>query len=432
MAAGEPYRELLHRLPVGIVVHAPDSRIVFGNHHAAALLGLSEAQLTGKTALDPVWHFVGEEGERLPPADYPVSRVMASGEAEIDRVLGVFRPDLGAVRWMLVSAFPEFDAGGALQSVLVNFYDISRLKQTEQALKERARQLQFVLEGAELGFWDWNIETGEVVRNERWAIMLGYEHHEIEHTTRQWADFVHPDDRERAWASIHAVLEGRAAQHRLEYRMCHKDGTFRWILDQAKVMERAADGRPLRMCGTHADVTERKLLEEAIRRQAEVDYLTGVFNRRHFVAAGETEIGRALRYGNELSILMMDVDYFKQVNDRHGHRVGDAVLRHLVEVCVGTLRSIDIVGRLGGEEFAVLLPETDCTAAVEVAERLREAIAAARVAVDGVPVQVTVSIGVAPMSSCDDDMDVLLGRADAALYEAKRGGRNRVCAAAPE
>lgn len=426
----EQHHELLQKLHVGIIVHAPDTRIVFSNRRASELLGLSQDQMHGKVALDPAWCFINEDGETVFPAEYPVSRVITTREPVIDQVFGVKQSDQHPIVWASVSAFPEFDAMGELKQVVVNFYEISQLKKAEQTLKERATQLQFVLEGAELGFWDWNIATGAVDRNERWAVMLGYSHSEIQQTTQQWSDFVHPGDRERAWKSINTVLEGHSPIHKLEYRMLHKDGSIRWILDQANVMQRDVEGKPIRMCGTHADVTERKSLEEAVARQAQIDYLTGAFNRGHFMERAELELGRAVRYGNELSIFMMDIDFFKQINDRHGHKVGDSVLKKLAEVCQVTLRANDIFGRLGGEEFAVLLPETDKTSAVEVAERLREAIAHAKVPLEGgLPVQFTVSIGVTSMSPMDGSMDELLHIADTALYDAKNSGRNKVCIA---
>ncbi len=147
---------------------------------------------------------------------------------------------------------------GSLDYVVAMVEDITERKQSEFALENSEKQLRFVLEGSELGFWDWDIATGKVDRNEQWALMLGYTHVEIKNTTRQWSDFIYPDDRKRAWDSINAVIEGRSSMHRLEYRMLHKDGGNRWILDQASVMQRDADGKSLRMCGTHTDITARK------------------------------------------------------------------------------------------------------------------------------------------------------------------------------
>ncbi len=241
----------------------------------------------------------------------------------------------------------------------------------EDALREREEQLRFVLEGSELGFWDWNIETQNVKRNERWAIMLGYTYEEIQQTTQQWTDFIYPDDRARAWESIKDVLEGRSLIHKIEYRMLHKDGGYRWILDQAKVMQRDIHGNPIRMCGTHTDVTDRKNMELELERQAHIDYLTGINNRRHFMMLANNELRRDKRHHHDLSLLMFDVDHFKAINDQYGHQVGDHVLQKLVTECREHLRTEDIFGRIGGEEFAVLLPETGIEAAIEVAERLR-------------------------------------------------------------
>ena len=306
---------------------------------------------------------------------------------------------------------------------------ITARKNAERALEERATQLQFVLEGGELGFWDWHIAQNTVERNARWATMLGYTHAELQRTTQQWADFVHPDDRERAWASIYDAVEGRTPAHKLEYRMLHKDGSVRWILDQAKVMERDASGKAVRMCGTHTDVTERKLMEEELTRQAHVDYLTGVFNRRHFMERAEQELQRSNRYGNALSLFMLDIDHFKPINDRYGHKVGDLVLTALAQWCRTALRDADILGRMGGEEFAVLLPQTDRATAIEVAERLRALVERSSVPLEGgLPIRLQVSIGVSSMTASEDNIDVLLHRADTALYVAKNTGRNRVCA----
>jgi diguanylate cyclase (GGDEF)-like protein/PAS domain S-box-containing protein len=142
--------------------------------------------------------------------------------------------------------------------------------QANLALKESDEQMQLVLAGADLGFWDWDIVSGNVERNNRWAEMLGYTYQEIKHTTSQWSDFVHPLDRERAWESINDVLEGRSKYHSLEYRMLTKDGDYRWIHDQANVMKRDINGKPLRMSGIHSNITNRKLAEEKLKLAASV------------------------------------------------------------------------------------------------------------------------------------------------------------------
>jgi diguanylate cyclase (GGDEF)-like protein/PAS domain S-box-containing protein len=305
-----------------------------------------------------------------------------------------------------------------------------RIEATENEHKILAseEQLKLVLQGAELGFWDWNIMTGKVERNEQWANMLGYSLQEITQTSKQWLDFIHPEDREKAWHSIEDVINGRSNAHNLEYRMLHKDGSIRWILDQANIMQRDTEGKPIRMSGTHSDVTERKEMIMKLQRQANIDYLTLASNRGYFMEQAELELNRAVRYGNALSLLMLDIDFFKQVNDAHGHRAGDAVLKKLVEVCREILREVDIIGRIGGEEFAILLPETASDEAVDVAERLREVMENTKVPLeDGLPLRFSLSIGVTSLTSKDDNVDVLLNSADKALYSAKNSGRNKVC-----
>jgi len=137
-------------------------------------------------------------------------------------------------------------------------------------LKTSDERMQLVLEGAELGSWDWDIVTNKVERNERWATMLGYSYKEIKHTTKQWSDFIHPQDRERAWLSINDVLEGHSDSHSLEYRMLTKKGDYVWIHDQANVMKRDSDGKALRMSGTHTDITHRKAAEEKLKLASSV------------------------------------------------------------------------------------------------------------------------------------------------------------------
>jgi diguanylate cyclase (GGDEF)-like protein/PAS domain S-box-containing protein len=173
---------------------------------------------------------------------------------------------------------------------------------------------------------------------------------------------------------------------------------------------------------------ENRQVHNELERQAHSDYLTGLNNRRHFLEMAEKELARTLRYHNELSILMLDVDHFKLVNDTYGHKVGDLLLQRLSAICRSTLRDVDIIGRIGGEEFAVLLPETGCDQAMEVAERLRDAIATAQVALnDGLPLHFTVSLGVTTLAESGINIDTLLNQADQALYQAKNTGRNRTC-----
>ena len=173
------------------------------------------------------------------------------------------------------------------------------------------------------------------------------------------------------------------------------------------------------------DITASKVMENELRRLAQTDPLTGAFNRRHGRERLNAELARRERYGTVVSILLIDIDHFKSINDKHGHEAGDDALRAMVSRLGGLLRTIDLVIRWGGEEFLVILPETGAEGAAATAERLRQGIAA-----DGAaPIRLTVSIGVAE-ADCGDP-DNLLRRADAALYRAKAEGRDRIVVAEP-
>ncbi|MFD1625817.1 diguanylate cyclase [Azospirillum griseum] len=174
------------------------------------------------------------------------------------------------------------------------------------------------------------------------------------------------------------------------------------------------------------DVSERKRVETELRRMATTDPLTGLHNRRRFWELAEVEIARLRRYGRPVSVLMLDIDRFKTINDRFGHAVGDQALCALAAVCQAEVRDTDHIGRLGGEEFAIILPETDLPAAREVAERLRQRLAATDIpCLDGV-LRMTVSVGVTLCRDGDVTIERALVRADRALYTAKANGRNRV------
>lgn len=157
------------------------------------------------------------------------------------------------------------------------------------------------------------------------------------------------------------------------------------------------------------------------------DFLTGAFNRRYLFEIAETELKRHRRHNKNTSIMMIDVDHFKDINDRHGHSIGDRALRHLVQICRKNLRDEDIFARIGGEEFCVLLPETDASTAKDAAERLRQSIKNTPMELDEQLLRMTVSIGLSGISPDEnDDINYWLEQADQALYHAKRNGRDQV------
>jgi diguanylate cyclase (GGDEF)-like protein len=167
-------------------------------------------------------------------------------------------------------------------------------------------------------------------------------------------------------------------------------------------------------------------LEIELERLATTDPLSNAFNRRHFTKSADIEIARSVRHGHALALLMLDIDHFKSINDTYGHHVGDLAIYEFAETCRKLLRRSDVLGRMGGEEFAVFLPETPPAGALHIAQRLCEQISQLEMPTEKGPLKFTVSVGVGIWRGNDDTLGELLQRADAALYEAKHRGRNQV------
>ena len=223
-----------------------------------------------------------------------------------------------------------------------------------------------------------------------------------------------------------------APRHYLAVPLFSGSGAFRLLLVGRAL--KSVDKQQMDVAGAMARqvsvaLDNAQLIKE-LENLATTDGLTRLYNRRHFMERAESEFERSRRYQRELSVLLLDADHFKNVNDTYGHEVGDRVLRVLANACRQCLRQLDVLGRYGGEEFVVLLPETPAALAFEAAERLRSQIQQLRIPTHGDDVRITVSIGVATATSATESIAALINEADRALYEAKRSGRNHVVAAA--
>jgi diguanylate cyclase (GGDEF)-like protein/PAS domain S-box-containing protein len=310
----------------------------------------------------------------------------------------------------------------------------------EVRLHDREQQLQLVLDASQLGFWDWDLVKNKVIRNERWATMLGYHLNDIEFTVKQWVDFIHPDDQAMAYQSIQDCLAGTSPVHSIEYRMRTKDGQYKWILDQAQVVERDVNHNALRMCGTHTDITERKLMEEQIRHQALYDGLTQLPNRYLFEDRLRQAMMKSKRTGCYGALMFLDLDNFKPLNDQYGHAVGDLLLIEVAARLKSCVREADTVARIGGDEFVVELEQLDTDKqlsekeAEATADKIRQLLAEPYVlktttgaGKDSTVVHhCTASIGVVLFIGNEVAPEEILKRSDDAMYLAKDSGRNQV------
>ena len=289
------------------------------------------------------------------------------------------------------------------------------------AIVDRSPTIVFLAEYEGPGQWKL-VFVSEGIRR------LGYEPQDIMDGEVNYEDAIVEADRADRAEQLKAHLRAGDREFALEYSVRTADGEVRWAHDQ-RIVERDADGSLRHLEGLISDVTERKQLQLELEQLATTDSLTGILNRRAFTREAVQELERARRYGRPVSLLMLDVDYFKVVNDRYGHGVGDLTLQAFAQVTRAGLRRLDVLGRVGGEEFAVAMPETDGTLAVLVAERVREAVARHAIPADEGEVHITVSVGVATWRGEDEDLDTLMKRADDALYAAKEQGRDRVVVA---
>ena len=300
-------------------------------------------------------------------------------------------------------------------------------------LAENHTKLEFVINSTGLGIWDWEVQTGKAVFNERWANIIGYTLEELSPVSIDtWMNYAHPDDLSESDRLLKELWAGKSQLYMFESRMKHKDGHWVWVYDTGQVIEWESEGVPKRMLGTHLDITEKQRtiykLDEANKRLKELSYLdslTKIPNKRAYDEELSSQVAAAKRSKNPLSFLLIDIDDFKNYNDNYGHETGDKILFGVAQIIQSALRrKTDFVARLGGDEIAIILPYTDIAGAVIVAEKIHQTILDEK---ENQPFatlreRVTLSIGV---SSSEISIGSLFAHADAALYLAKKQGRNR-------
>lgn len=435
----DSYLDVLQNLHTAVVIHAADTRIVFSNQRAAELLGLSEAQMLGKMAIDPGWHFVNEDGQRVDHAQYPVNRVIASGLALEETVMGVFAPQRSEVVWMLVTAFPEYQNNGELQRVVVNFHDISALRQAQATLQASELTYRTLFETVPQGIVYQDTDGHITTANPAALRILGLTLAQLQGRTSMdpaWKAIredgsdlpgeEHPSMRAlRTQQPVTGVVMGISAP----------DRGLVWILSSATPL--FIGGQLSEVYAIFEDITERKNLEMQVKQLAFFDPLTQLPNRRLLndrLAQALLNCRRSVCFG---ALLVIDLDNFKPLNDAHGHLVGDLLLVEVARRLLRHVREVDTVARFGGDEFVVILQELCKDAegstrqALAIAEKIRAVLAAPyllQVASGAqhhpIEHECTASIGIALFNHATTDAAEVLRQADQAMYQAKHDGRN--------
>ena len=374
------------------------------------------------------------ENERL--KDIPV--IFISAASDVADKVRAFQE--GGVDY-ITKPFHKEEIIARVRTHIALSHAIQKMKKITEALRVSEESLKMAQAIAHMGHWELDIKTGQFACSEEMYRIIGLEPQGQIANENTFLLTVHPDDRTRVAKHLIETLAGSSFD--IEYRVILQNGQVRDVQGKGKMFY-SNSNRPskiiatiqdinahdqTKMLGVIQDITERKELQNKLEEQANTDFLTGCDSRRHFLQHAEQEFIRIRRYGGEMSMLMLDLDHFKNINDKYGHQVGDITLKKMVQVCRELLREVDVIGRIGGEEFVIMLPETGSRRALEIAGRLCKAIAAAEIPLQDTPaLHFTTSIGVSSVEADDARIDEIINRADSALYKAKHAGRNRACA----
>lgn len=367
---------------------------------------------------------VGNDSEEATPAAEGIRQVLA-GE------LPGFRLEYPChspteQRWFLMSVTP-LAQGGDISGVVVSHLLITDRILAETRQRESEARLKVAQRLAHVGSFERELASGLGTWSEELFRIFGHEPDAFAPSYQDFLAHIHPEDREEV-AQFFEQGRRTGSGFQAEFRIVPKGGGERFAALVCGYDHDAA-GRPVRRQGAIMDITERHRAEEQLKLLANADPLTGVANRRRFLEILHAERARALRFGQPLSLVMMDLDDFKRVNDSFGHAVGDQMLRHVTDLTVTALRSVDTLGRLGGEEFCILLPQTGPEAALKVVQRILDLVRGVPLATPQGSIRQTLSCGLATLEAtaqADSGVDALLKRADDALYRAKAAGKDRV------
>jgi diguanylate cyclase (GGDEF)-like protein/PAS domain S-box-containing protein len=244
-----------------------------------------------------------------------------------------------------------------------------RRREAEVALQDSEERLKLVLEGSNDGYWDWDIETGAVDLSRRFTVMLGYTPGEIEATISAVMKMIHPDDKPRMRGVMHDQLSRTSSAFEIELRMITKAKEYDWFLYRGKVVSRDENGIPIRVSGVAGNITEKKRHHEELQYMSTHDTLTGLFNLAYFDAE-MVRMAQSRQY--PLSIVLADIDGLKTVNDNFGHADGDRLIKQAALAFQQAFRGEDVIARIGGDEFAVILQKADAAAVKQAIKRVRK------------------------------------------------------------
>jgi diguanylate cyclase (GGDEF)-like protein/PAS domain S-box-containing protein len=386
-----------------------ENRYVYVSPACERVYGWAPEEMVGRSAFDFI-HPDDVAGRRRLRVELLDGREAATGEFRVLAPDGGWIPVRGTIALLRAS-------DGAPEALLSTTRDMRRRRAADEALRRATEQFTSAFAHAPIGMALVGLDGRFLRVNRALCDLVGHDEGDL--LALSFQDITHAEDLDADLALIEAVLRGERSDYTMEKRYVRADGGVIWALLAVSLVT-DADGVPLHFVSQIQDISERRELELRLREQAERDHLTGLYNRRRLHEELRRQIGRVTRTGEPAMLAMIDLDRFKDVNDRDGHAAGDELLRAVGEALAGRLRRSDTLGRLGGDEFAAILVGADEEAGAAIARMLVGAVD--DVAGDAA---VSASVGLARIEA-DDEPDSVLARADEAMYAAKASGRGAV------
>ena len=408
----------------GILMQDAEQRVIAFNARLCELLDLPESLLLQRPTSQELTRFQLERGDFGRAAQlvndnarpYVLDVAAGAGDALPNHYLRLTPTG----RSLEVKSQP-LPSGGVVRT----FTDVTDYVQAETAVRESEQRWKLALESTGDGMWDWYVQSGKEFLSPGLIQMYGFGKDESSNLADELDRRTHPEDRAQLELDREAHLAGLTPTYSNEHRVRCKDGSWKWVLSRGMVISRDAQGLPLRMIGTHTDITERKQSEALVWQQAHFDALTGLPNRRMLRDRLQQEIKKSKRDGLPLAVLFIDLDHFKEVNDTLGHDSGDQLLIEAARRLQHCLRESDTVARMGGDEFTVILGELADPACTErILQQILQTLATV-FQLGNEQVFVSASIGVTLYPLDATEIEDLFKHADQALYVAKGAGRNR-------
>lgn len=414
---------LLENSQAGILVFNQSGQCIYWNHAMEKITGVSRREIIGKPGRIP----------RILPQLFTDAFMNDLHRTLVRRHIITHPPEHFHFDSMhngfLESTFkPLGELNGNAQHAVVFIRDVTVPINQERTLRNINRQFQLATEGSHIALFEWRIPQKEIhFINNAIETLIGRPLPGLTVHPETALRVIHPADRKILNKKLQNLLKQKEANNTwdVEVRLI-KQRRWIWVRILANVAESSSNLFPQSIVGIIQEITEEKKRETILRHHACTDPLTGILNRREFMNNAEDFFNAADRENKPCSLLALDIDHFKLINDTYGHAAGDNALRCFVSLCKTCIRETDIFGRIGGEEFAVLLPSTEKSVAIIIAERIRKTIEGATIRSGETTLKLTASIGVSDNFNIRSFSE-LLQQADRMLYRAKRKNRNRVC-----